>query len=124
MELIHKKIFTTSKIGLYQSFFLKFLILYGHRVQTEKVRHIIFNAPVITMEPVTTDLRETGPNEGEKLLYVMPVTFSNFFLGICFIIFTTTTTTKKQPNATATCAILQMNLPKRTKKASLISNKC
>ena len=94
MELIHKKIFTTSKIGLYQSFFLKFLILYGHRVQTEKVRHIIFNAPVITMEPVITDLRETGPNEGEKLLYVMPVTFSNFFLGICFIIFTTTTTTK------------------------------
>ena len=53
MELIHKKIFTTNKIGLYQSFFLKFLILYGHRVKTEKVCHIIFNAPVITMEPVT-----------------------------------------------------------------------
>ena len=47
MELIHKKIFTTSKIGLYQSFFLKFLILYGHRVKTEKVRHIIFSGPVI-----------------------------------------------------------------------------
>ena len=93
MELIHKKIFTTSKIGLYQSFFLKFLILYGHRVKTEKVRHIIFNAPVITMEPVTLPTCENQDqnNEGEKLLYVMPVTFSNFFLGICFIIFTTTT---------------------------------
>lgn len=108
MELIHKKIFTTSKIGLYQSFFLKFLILYGHRVKTEKVRHIIFNAPVITMEPVTANQRESGPNEDEKLLHVMHVTFSNFFLGICFIVFTTT---KKQPNATATCVILQMNLP-------------
>ena len=108
MELIHKKIFTTSKIGLYESFFLKFLILYGHRVKTEKVRHIIFSAPVITMEPVTADLRESGPNEDEKLLHVMPVTFSNFIFGICFIVFTTT---KKQPNATATCVILQMNLP-------------
>lgn len=107
MELVHKKIFTTSKIGLYQSFFLKFFILYGHRVKTEKVRHIIFSAPVITMEPVTADLRESGPNEDEKLLHGMPVTFSNFILGICFIVFTTT---KKQPYATATCVILQMNL--------------
>ena len=29
------------------------------------------------MEPVTADLRESGPNEGEKLLHVLPVTFSN-----------------------------------------------
>ena len=42
------------------------------------------------MEPVTADLRESGPNEDEKLLHVMPVTFSNFILGICFIVFTTT----------------------------------
>ena len=60
------------------------------------------------MEPVTADLRKSGPNEDEKLLHVMPVTFSNFILGICFIVFTTK---KKQPNATATCVILQMNLP-------------
>ena len=46
------------------------------------------------MEPVTADLRESGPNEGEKLLHVMPVTFSNFFLGIFFIVFTTTTKKK------------------------------
>ena len=46
------------------------------------------------MEPVTADLRESGPNEGEKLLHVMPVTFSNFFLGICFIVFTTKKTAK------------------------------
>ena len=65
------------------------------------------------MEPVTADLRESGPNEGEKLLHVMPVTFSNFFLGICFIVFTTK---KKQPNATATCVILQMNLPQKNNK--------
>ena len=47
------------------------------------------------MEPVTADLRESGPNEGEKLLHVMPVTFSIFFLGICFIVFTTTKKTAK-----------------------------
>ena len=34
------------------------------------------------------------------------------FLGICFIVFTT----KKQPNATATCVILQMNLPQKNNK--------
>ena len=73
-------------------------------------RFVIFNGHVIINNGASdlTDLRESGPNEGEKLLHVMPVTFSNFILGICFIVFTTT---KKQPNATATCVILQMNLP-------------
>ena len=76
-------------------------------------RFVIFNGHVIINNGASdlTDLRESGPNEGEKLLHVMPVTFSNFFLGIFFIVFTTTTKKKKQPNATATCVILQMNLP-------------
>lgn len=77
-------------------------------------RFVIFNGHVIINNRASdlTELRESGPNEGEKLLHVMPVTFSNFFLGIFFIVFTTTTK-KKQPNATATCVILQMNLPQK-----------
>ena len=60
-------------------------------------RFVIFNGHVIINNGASdlTDLRESGPNEGEKLLHVMPVTFSNFFLGIFFIVFTTTT--KKKP---------------------------
>ena len=59
-------------------------------------RFVIFNGHVIINNGASdlTDLRESGPNEGEKLLHVMPVTFSNFFLGIFFIVFTTTTKKK------------------------------
>ena len=59
-------------------------------------RFVIFNGHVIINNGASdlTDLRESGPNEGEKLLHVMPVTFSNFFLGIFFIVFTTTTEKK------------------------------
>ena len=45
-------------------------------------RFVIFSGHVIINNGASdlTDLRESGPNEGEKLLHVMPVTFSNFFL--------------------------------------------
>ena len=60
----------------------------------------IFNGHVIINNGASdlTDLRESGPNEGEKLLHVMPVTFSNFFLGI-FLLFLQ----QQQKKKTAKC---------------------
>ena len=65
------------------------------------------------MEPVTADLRESGQNEGEKLLHV--IILSPFpILSLEFVLLFLQQ--KKQPNATATCVILQMNLPQKNKE--------
>ena len=78
-------------------------------------RFVIFNGHVIINNGASdlTDLRESGPNEGEKFLHVMPVNFSNFFPWNFFYCFYNNNNKKKQPNATATCVILQMNLPQK-----------
>ena len=62
--------------------------LYYMAIALRPKRFVIFNGHVIINNGASdlTDLRESGPNEGEKLLHVMPVTFSNFFLGIFFIV--------------------------------------
>ena len=95
---------------MYQSFFLKFLILYGHRVKTEKVRHIIFNGPeIINNGASDRRLARIRTKWRWKIVACNACHLFQFYpwnLFYCFY-----NKKKKQPNATATCVILQINLP-------------